>query len=290
MKLATLDLGSFTVAARVDGDEYVEISGYGDVAELLNNVDWKSVAESADGTRHGKDSKLASVVTNPSKVLCVGLNYASHIKEMGLEVPSYPTLFAKFAETLTGPTDDVELPAADEAIDWEAELVVVVGKKARRVTETEASDYIAGYTAANDISMREYQFRTKEWLQGKIWERTTPVGPVMVTPDELDRNATITTHVDGQEMQRGTIGDLVHGPEYLVSYVSEMITLNPGDIILTGTTGGVGRARTPAVYLMDGSIVEVTIDGIGSTRTKMVRQANVPGAHPAGAEPVSPQN
>ena len=227
---------------------------------------------------------LAPVVPSPSKVFCVGLNYASHIKEMGRELPEYPTLFAKFAETLTGPNDDIELPVADQAIDWEAELVVVIGKRARRVGEDVAGDYIAGYAVANDISMRSYQFRTKEWLQGKAWEKSTPVGPIMVTPDELDRNAAITTTVDGQEMQRGSIGDLVHGPEFLVSYISEMITLNPGDLILTGTTGGVGRARTPEVYLTDGQTVTVAIEGIGELRNVARAQAELPEVASAGVE------
>ncbi|MGN6403116.1 fumarylacetoacetate hydrolase family protein, partial [Sinomonas sp.] len=227
---------------------------------------------------------LAPVVPSPSKVFCVGLNYASHIKEMGRELPEYPTLFAKFADTLTGPFDDVELPVADQAIDWEAELVVVVGKRARRVGEDVAGDYIAGYTAANDISMRSYQFRTKEGLQGKVWEKSTPVGPVMVTPDELDRDAAITTTVDGEERQRGSIGDLVHGPEFLVSYISEMITLNPGDLILTGTTGGVGHARRPEVYLTDGQTVTVAIEGIGELRNRTRAQTELPEVPPAGVE------
>ncbi|MCA4134050.1 fumarylacetoacetate hydrolase family protein [Arthrobacter sp. M4] len=295
MKLATLRLPSgdgspagapaTTVAVRQDGSTFTEIPGYADLGALLAVEDWQQIAAAADGGKHPvSGADLAPVVPSPSKVLCVGLNYASHIKEMGRDLPQYPTLFAKFAETLTGPYDDVELPASDHAIDWEAELVVVVGKRARRVSEDEAAQYIAGYTVANDISMRSYQFRTKEWLQGKVWEASTPVGPVMVTPDELDRNATITTTVEGQEMQHGSIGDLVHGPEYLVSYISEMITLNPGDLILTGTTGGVGRARTPEVYITDGQTVTVAIEGIGELRNVARAQAELPAVVPAGVE------
>jgi acylpyruvate hydrolase len=273
------------VAVRQDGDTFVEIPGYADLGALLAVEGWREVAEKADGAAHPVEgADLAPVVPSPSKVFCVGLNYASHIKEMGRELPEYPTLFAKFADTLTGPFDDVELPVADQAIDWEAELVVVVGKRARRVGEDVAGDYIAGYTAANDVSMRSYQFRTKEWLQGKVWEKSTPVGPVMVTPDELDRNAAITTTVDGEERQRGSIGDLVHGPEFLVSYISEMITLNPGDLILTGTTGGVGHARRPEVYLTDGQTVTVAIEGIGELRNTARAQAELPEVPPAGVE------
>lgn len=134
--------------------------------------------------------------------------------------------------------------------------------------------------------MRSYQFRTKEWLQGKMWEASTPVGPVLVTVDELGTDAAITTHVNGHEMQRGSIGDLVHDPAFLVSYVSEMVTLNPGDLILTGTTGGVGRARTPALYLRAGDTVTVAIDGIGELTNRMYDQEK-PTQVPAGAEPVT---
>lgn len=289
MKLATLRLSSSgtagTVAVRQDGDIFVEIPGYADLGALLAADGWREIAEKADGATHPVEgADLAPVVPAPSKVFCVGLNYASHIKEMGRDLPEFPTLFAKFADTLTGPFDDIELPVADHAIDWEAELVVVVGKRARRVGEDVAGEYIAGYTAANDVSMRSYQFRTKEWLQGKVWEKSTPVGPVMVTPDELDRNAAITTSVDGEERQRGSIGDLVHGPEFLVSYISEMITLNPGDLILTGTTGGVGHARRPEVYLTDGQTVTVAIEGIGKLRNMARAQAELPEVPPAGVE------
>ncbi|MDQ4491177.1 fumarylacetoacetate hydrolase family protein [Sinomonas sp. ASV486] len=289
MKVTTLRLPSgATAAARQDGDAFVEVTGYADLGALLAAPGWKDIAAAADGARHPvQGADLAAVVPAPSKVVCVGLNYASHIKEMGRGLPAHPTLFAKFAETLTGPYDDIELPAADPAIDWEAELVVVIGKRARRVPEAEAAGYIAGYTAANDISMRTYQFRTKEWLQGKMWEASTPVGPVMVTPEELGADAAITTEVDGARMQTGSIGDLVFTPEYLVSYISEMITLNPGDLILTGTTGGVGRARTPEVYLTDGQTVTVAIEGIGQLRNVARAQAAgpaVPGVLPAGVD------
>jgi acylpyruvate hydrolase len=285
VKLATLRRDGHTVAVRFDGESYVEIPGYDDLGELLAQDAWREIATEASGPSHPADNvDLAPVVPAPSKVLCVGLNYASHIKEMGRDLPKYPTLFAKFADTLTGPYDDFELPASDHAVDWEAELVIVIGKKGRRIPEAEAWDYIAGYTAANDISMRSYQFRTKEWLQGKIFEATTPLGPVMVTPDELNFDATITTTVDGQQMQRGSIGDLVHGPEFLVSYISEITTLNPGDLILTGTTGGVGRARTPEIYISDGQTVTVAIDGIGELRNLARAQTQAAAVPPAGVE------
>lgn len=273
MKLATLRLkDGTTAAARLDGEEYVQIDGIADLRALLETDDWRAAAEAADGPRlPAADAQLETIVPNPGKVLCVGLNYASHIKEMGRDLPSHPTIFAKFTETLTGPFDDVEAVAEDPQLDWEGELVVVIGKEAHRVSEEEAGQHIAGYSAANDISMRGWQFRTKEWLQGKIWNRSTPVGPVMVTADDFDyTKSTLHTRVNGQVMQEHSIGDLVFTPEHLVSYLSTMLPLKPGDIILTGTPGGVGRARDPQIFLKSSDEVQVEIDGIGSMTSKIV--------------------
>jgi acylpyruvate hydrolase len=214
-------------------------------------------------------------VPTPSKVLCVGLNYKSHIQEMGRDLPSHPTMFAKFADTLTGPNDPVEAVAEDPELDWEGELVVVIGRTAYKVSEEEAGDYIAGYTVANDISMRGWQFRTMEWLQGKIWGASTPVGPVLVTADAFDPTAaTLRTTVNGEVMQEHSTGDLLFTPTRLVSYLSTILPLRPGDLILTGTPGGVGRARDPQVYLQAGDIVEVTIEGIGTLSTPIVAPAH----------------
>ncbi|MGY4720492.1 fumarylacetoacetate hydrolase family protein [Naumannella huperziae] len=270
MKLATLRLPGRTAAARLDGDEFVETQAT-DVGALLADADWAQAAAAANGPRHAAaTADLAPVVPHPSKIICVGLNYRTHILEMGRDLPEYPTLFAKFTDTLTGPNDPVEVPAEDPEVDWEAELVVVIGKEGRRIDETEALGHIAGYTVANDISMRGWQFRTKEWLQGKAWQASTPLGPVLATPDELGRGARVSTTVNGQVMQDATIGDLVFGPAALVAYVSTMTVLRPGDLILTGTTGGVGRARKPPVYLRPGDEVITAVGGIGELRTPMV--------------------
>ena len=213
---------------------------------------------------------------HPSKVLCVGLNYTEHILEMGRELPAYPTVFAKFADTLAGPADDVSAVAEDPDLDWEGELVVVIGKTAYKVGEDEAGEYIAGYAAANDISMRGWQARTQEWLQGKIWARSTPVGPVMVTADEFDpAQATLRTTVNGQTMQEHPLADLLFKPAHLVAYLSTILPLRPGDMILTGTPGGVGKGRNPQVYLAAGDIVEVGIDGIGTLTTPIAEPAGV---------------
>lgn len=249
----------------------IDVAGASDVGALLAIEGWHQAAASADGHTHRLgDLDLAPVVPAPEKVLCVGLNYRNHILEMGRDLPEYPTLFAKFASTLTGPYDAIAAPVEDEALDWEGELTIVIGQACRRVDEQQAAGSIAGYTVANDISMRSWQFRTKEWLQGKMWEASTPVGPMLVTADEWQPGPSLSTTVSGEKMQDAPTSDLLFGPAALVSYISTMITLLPGDLILTGTPGGVGRARKPERYLAPGDLVETTIEGLGTLRNKVV--------------------
>lgn len=267
MKLATVRTEDGFRVVRVEDGGYVDI-GPGDVGELLRRDDWQSVAAAADGpVFQVEPDRLAPVVPNPGKIVCVGLNYRTHITEMGRELPQFPTLFAKYPEALIGPNDTLTLPPESDAVDWEAELTVVVGRRVRRADRETASAAIAGYTILNDITARDWQFRTKEWLQGKTWEATTPLGPCLATPDELAPDAEISCTVDDEVMQKSTIGDLVFDAADLVSYVSTMITLNPGDLIATGTTGGVGHARKPPRYLRDGQRVVTRIEGIGELVT-----------------------
>ena len=273
MRLVTIKNELGTLPARLDGDVATEITEpvVADVGALLARPDWREVAERASGPTHQlTDDLVGPLAANPSKIICVGLNYKTHILEMGRDLPEYPTLFAKFSDTLTGPYDEVEAPAEDTQLDWEAELTVVIGKTVRHADEAAAKEAIAGYTVANDVSMRGYQFRTKEWLQGKLWDRSTPVGPVLVTSDEWTPGPTLRTVVNGEVMQEASTGDLVHDPVFLVSYLSTMITLRPGDLILTGTPGGVGHARKPPRYLKAGDVVETSIDGIGTLKNTII--------------------
>lgn len=204
----------------------------------------------------------------PRKVVCCGLNYADHIAETGRPLPTHPTLFAKLADTLTGPEDDVVLPPGLE-IDWEAELAVVVGAPLHRATREEALAAVLGYTAANDLSIRDWQRRTLQWFQGKAWDRSTPLGPEVVTADEVDPVAglAVVCRVNGAEVQRDTTATLVHDAAALLAYVSTFTQLRPGDVVLTGTPGGVGMARDPQWFLGDGDVVEVEVEGIGTLRT-----------------------
>lgn len=272
MRLATLRTADGTAAARLDGDTYTIIEGCADLSELLAEPDWRELAAAASGPRVAvADAELETLLPSPSKVICVGLNYATHIREMGRELPTYPTLFAKFADTLTGPYDDIVAPAEDEMLDWECELGMVIGADAYRVSEAEAAQYIAGYTVVDDVSMRGYQRRTIEWLQGKIWQSSTPVGPCLVTTDEFDpADATIRTRVNGEVMQEANTGDLVFTPTKLVEYLSTIVTLRAGDLVITGTPGGVGLAREPQVFIKAGDVVEVEIAGIGRVENHFV--------------------
>jgi acylpyruvate hydrolase len=271
MKLATLRLGDGTAAVRVDDDTTATvIDGYADLSALLAQPDWQTIAAEASGHAVSlRDADYAPVVPRPGKIICVGLNYATHIKEMGRELPKYPTLFAKFAEALTGPYDDVVVPEyAAGQLDWEAELAFVIGKQAYQVPEGEAADYIAGYSVINDYTMRDYQYRTLQWDQGKNFERTSGFGPFLVTDYRL--GTTIEARLDGELMQHANTGDLVFHPAALVDYISHIVTLQPGDVVITGTTGGVGHARKPARYIGNGQTVEVSIDGLGSVKNTTI--------------------
>ena len=265
MRLATIRTESGMSAVRIDGDEAVEC-GASDVGTLLASADWRARAGAADGPRHPlADLSYAPVVPRPGKIICVGLNYRSHISEMGRELPKYPTLFAKYPEALIGAFDPLTLPAESDQVDWEVELAVVVGRRVRHANADAAVDAIAGYSIINDVTPRDWQYRTSEWLQGKTFEATAPFGPHLVTTDEIAPNAKISCLIDGEVVQDSTIADLLFGPVDLIRYISTILTLDPGDVIATGTTGGVGHARTPPRYLKSGETLVGRIDDIGVT-------------------------
>ncbi|WP_329568783.1 fumarylacetoacetate hydrolase family protein [Streptomyces sp. NBC_01361] len=268
MRLTTLRTAAGTRAARIDGDTAVEIDAP-DLGALLTDPAWQARAASAAGSRHAlADVDLAPLVPRPGKIFCVGLNYRTHILEMGRELPEFPTLFAKFPEALIGPADPIVLDSASQAVDWEAELAVVIGSPARRASEAEAEAAIAGFAVLNDVTMRDWQYRSVQWLQGKTFEATTPFGPHLVTPDELPGGTrpALDLHctVDGETVQSANTSDLVFDPVALVAYISTIVTLNPGDVIATGTPGGVGHARKPPRYLGNGSQLVTEIDGLGA--------------------------
>lgn len=275
MKLATIRVHGTTRAVRVDDDKAVDL-GDSDLVAFLRHTDWSARAATATGEEYdlgGLD--YAPVVVAPEKVVCVGLNYRNHILEMGRELPQHPTLFSKYARALVGAYDDVVLPASSAQMDWEAELAVVIGAQIRHADREQARAAIAGYTVLNDVSARDWQFRTPQWHQGKTFEATTPIGPWLVTADDPAVAAgglSLTCEVDRDTVQQADTADLVFDPATLVAYVSEIITLAPGDVIATGTPGGVGHARKPARYLEDGSVLVTRIEGVGECRNTCRRE------------------
>lgn len=262
MRLATIRrAGGATQAARVEGDVLVPVAARDAVTALVdgapNDVDAEPIAVD--------EADVAPLVPRPAKIICLGLNYETHIAEMGRQRPEHPTCFAKFAVALIGARDDIVLPAASSRPDYEAELAVVIGRAARHVDVAAAAAAIAGYTVANDVSMRDYQFRTSQWLQGKTFEATTPLGPMLVTGDEVDeaRDLAISCTVDGEPRQSARTSELVFPPAEIVAYLSRIMTLEPGDVILTGTPGGVGAASDPPRFLAPGQVVRTRVEGIG---------------------------
>jgi acylpyruvate hydrolase len=265
MKLASLRTPDGPRAARIHDDHAVLLDAP-DLGALLTDASWRERAESTMGPHLAANQlDYAPLIPRPPKIVCVGLNYRKHILEMGRELPEHPTLFAKFAPALIGAHDDVLLPAESGAMDWEAELGVVIGGHGRRLSKADAESVIGGYTVINDVTARDWQYRGAQWLQGKTFADTTPVGPWLVT-DPPASGLELTCQVDGRLVQQADTADLVFDPATLVAYVSTIVPLEPGDLIATGTPGGVGYARTPAQYLTDGSELVTAIEGIGVCR------------------------
>jgi acylpyruvate hydrolase len=237
-------------------------------------VDYALNNKSADGYRlvyELNEVKVEAAVPSPGKIICVGHNYREHILEMKRELPPYPVVFAKFANTVIGPQDDIPFYPISEQLDYEAEFAFVVGKRARNVSQEDALDYVAGYTIVNDVTYRDLQRRTLQWLQGKTVEGSAPMGPWLVTSDELQdpSGLEVVLTVNGEERQRSNTANLVFSVQYLVEFLSNLMTLEPGDVILTGTPGGVGVARDPQVFLKDGDVVKIEIDKIGTLENRV---------------------
>ena len=277
MRLTTIRTGDGTRAARVDGDRLVELPAR-DVGAVLAEgpVGLRDAADARGPERDAATADYAPVVPNPSKIICLGLNYKPHIREMGHDPPDVPTLFAKYAAALIGPCDPIVLPRVSTSVDWEAELAFVIGSPVRHADEPTARAAIAGYTICNDVSMRDWQRRTQQWLQGKTFESSTPVGPVLVTPEEVDdaRDLRVRCEVDGEVRQDARTSELVFDPVAIVQYVSMILTLRPGDLISTGTPGGVGAGMSPPVFLRPGQVVRTVIDGIGELVNECVAETD----------------
>jgi acylpyruvate hydrolase len=274
MRFASCCHGGRSFAAAIEGDRAIPLAGIRELGPATPSsvladppLDRKRSMPSADVT-------LRPVVPRPGKIICIGLNYLDHVGETGRELPKYPVLFTKFAETLTGPRDPIVIPPESTQVDYEGEIAVVIGRPGRRIGVADALGHLAGYTVANDVTMRDYQYKTHQWLQGKVWESSTPLGPWLVTPDEAGDGGAldITLRLNGEVLQRASSAQLMFDVPTLISRVSELVTLMPGDVILTGTPGGVGFRRDPQVFLSSGDRVVVEVSGVGELDNQVVNE------------------
>jgi acylpyruvate hydrolase len=278
--------GRVGLAASRDGNGYrglLEGEGFpGSLDTLLRKPASEQTAAFA-ALQSGAPVDLAAVETlpplqQPGKIICVGLNYRDHANESGMQVPDYPTLFARFASSLVGHGAPILRPPESDKLDYEAELAAIIGKGGRRISKADALDHVAGYSIFNDGSIRDYQLRTPQWTMGKNFDGTGAFGPAFVTADALPpgaRGLKIETRLNGQPMQRSSTDQLIFDVAALVSLISVGITLEAGDVIVTGTPSGVGGARKPPVFMKAGDVCEIEIEGIGVLRNPVMDEAAV---------------
>lgn len=259
-------------AAAVLEDQLVPL---GEVSpmEALARIEDIGPLDAPDDAARLDDVRLGPPIPQPQKILAVGLNYLGHARESGREPPDEPGVFAKLPSALTGPTEDIVIPAGRSRVDWEAELVVVVGRRGKDIPVGEAWSFVAGLTCGQDVSDREEQFRgLRQFTMAKSYDTYAPIGPVLVTPDELPNrdDLAITCRVDGEVVQESRTSDLIFPVAELVGWISRICTLEPGDLVFTGTPAGVGDGRDPPRYLAPGNVVETEIEGIGTMRNRCV--------------------
>ncbi|UXX79862.1 fumarylacetoacetate hydrolase family protein [Reichenbachiella carrageenanivorans] len=219
-----------------------------------------------------QNTRLGAPVHRPGKIICIGLNYRKHAEESGMDVPKEPVVFFKATSSIVGPNDAIEIPKNSKKTDWEVELAVVIGKRANYISEEEAMDYVAGYCLHNDVSEREFQIeRGGQWVKGKSCDTFAPLGPYLVTKDEIKdpNNLNLWLTVNGKKVQDGNTNDFIFNVQHVISYLSQFMSLMPGDVISTGTPEGVGFGFKPPVYLKGGDVVELGIEGLGSSRQEV---------------------
>lgn len=245
-------------------------------ADGLSRLEAWSREHGARAARVAPSERLGPPIARPSKIVCIGLNYADHAKESGAAVPEEPVIFFKSTTALSGPDDDVVLPRGSTKADWEVELAVVVGRRARYVTLEDAPSHVAGYVLHNDYSEREHQLERKgQWVKGKSADTFAPLGPFLATPDEVGdvQRLGMWLTVNGESRQKSRTSNMIYGAAHLVHYVSQFMTLLPGDVISTGTPAGVGLGLKPPVYLKAGDVVECGIEKLGRQRQRIVPSA-----------------
>jgi 2-keto-4-pentenoate hydratase/2-oxohepta-3-ene-1,7-dioic acid hydratase in catechol pathway len=287
MRLATIDTWVGPRAVLQVGDSLIDIHATepdlpGNVRLLLEGGPsvLQAVATLANRTDAVKtpmaDARFQAPIVDPRKIICVGVNYKDHAAETGAAIPRDPILFSKYPTALIGHGEAIVLPKVSQEVDYEAELVIFVGKKGRHLTPANAVDHVAGYTVGHDVSARDWQLKKdgKQWMVGKTFDTFAPAGPVLVTKDEVPdpQNLPIRLRLNGQVMQSSNTNQMIFGVADLLVYISQVVTLEPGDMIYTGTPPGVGIARKPPVYLKDGDVVEVDIEGLGVLRNPVRRE------------------
>lgn len=274
-------VGMMRDSAVVDVGAYVSSDGksYSSVKELLPRLDevveWASQQLDAGKQILSLDTlELGPPVPDPDKILCLGVNYRAHAAEAQQALPAVPLVFAKFRNSLTGPTSPILLPRVSNRIDYEGELAVIIGKRCKDVTEQEALTYVAGYSIMNDVSARDLQVQTSQWTAGKALDTFAPMGPGIVPASEIPDPQTLTliTRLNGQEVQRDNTANMIFSVASALAFLSSIMTLEPGDILSTGTPSGVGFTRTPPLFLQDGDMVEVEIERIGCLRNPVKRE------------------
>lgn len=281
MKLMMFEAGGPARLGCVDGEDVVDVSDGGS-RDLLSVIGGGPEALAAvmeavsTGPRHALSNITPALpIARPPKFVCVGLNYALHAREGGHDIPTYPSFFVRFPSSLVAAGAPVIRPKVSEQLDYECELAIVIGKGGRHIAESEALDHVFGYTIFNDISVRDYQRKTGQWTPGKNFDGTGPLGPVVVTADELPPGASglrITTRVNGNTMQDSNTSDMIFSTQRIIALFSEFATLEPGDIIVTGTPSGVAHARKPPAWMKAGDTVEVEVEGIGILRNPVVNE------------------
>jgi acylpyruvate hydrolase len=254
-------------------DAWDALGGGGEsVRELLTADRLRELADAVGGAAAALTGvELLPPVPDPDKIVCIGLNYGAHAAEAGMDPPESPTIFGKYRNALASPGATVPLPAASRKVDFEAEIAFVVGRRAKEVAESDALAHIAGYTLLNDLSARDLQFATPQWMAGKVFDGSAPCGPALVTPDEAGAPDAIefTLDLNGERMQESSTADLIFGVAVLVAHLSSLMTLEPGDVVATGTPSGVGSTRDPRVWLKAGDEVVISSPQLGELRTRI---------------------
>ena len=277
MRLVTYDSGDGPRAGELRGEEIFDLWGQGEpvreedraLSGLLRGGLLAELEPAAGDGIALESVSLLPPIGDPAKIVCIGLNYGAHAAEAGIDPPERPTFFGKFANALAAPGAAVTLPEGTEKVDFEAEVAVVVGSRCSRVSPDEALDHVAGYMLFNDLSARDWQFATPQWMPGKVFDGSAPCGPALVTPDEAGPHDAIEfkLELNGERMQEASTADLIYSVPELVAHLSALMTLEPGDVIATGTPSGVGSVREPHVWLKPGDEIAISSPTLGELRT-----------------------